>query len=192
MDRETHSTGTGRSAATKLVSKPMELELPAAGARSRTSLRLRVNGLQVAVEAATHDTLLDVLRGPLRLTGVKAGCGSGGCGACTVLANSRRILACLALARLYEGHDITTIEGIGSQAAPHPLQAAFVRHDALQCGFCTPGQIVSAVGYLAEGHANAHERDVIREQMSGNLCRCGAYPHIVSAIAEVAAPSQPR
>lgn len=129
-------------------------------------------------------TLLDALREHLRLVGTKKGCDLGQCGACTVLADGRRIKACLALAALYEGQEITTIEGLAADGELHPLQRAFVEHDAFQCGFCTPGQIMSAVGLLREGRARS--ANDIREMMNGNLCRCGAYANIVAAIASVA------
>ncbi|WP_374573952.1 (2Fe-2S)-binding protein [Phenylobacterium sp.] len=149
----------------------------------RVELRLTLNGEPRDLAVRPFDTLLDVLRDQLGLTGVKKGCDMGACGACTVLADGRRIKACLALAASYEGRAITTIEGIGSPEALHPLQAAFVRHDALQCGYCTPGQILSGLALIEEGVA---DRDAIREGMSGNLCRCGAHPAIVEAIAEAA------
>ena len=145
-------------------------------------ITLRVNGRSHALGALDpRATLLDALRERLHLTGTKKGCDLGQCGACTVLADGRRIKACLALAALYEGREITTIEGLDGA---HPLQQAFIEHDALQCGYCTPGQIMSAVALLREGHARS--RDEIREFMSGNLCRCGAYANIVAAVAEVA------
>jgi xanthine dehydrogenase YagT iron-sulfur-binding subunit len=144
---------------------------------------LTLNGRNREVTISPSTTLLDLIRDHLRLTGTKKGCDFGACGACTVLADGRRIKACLALAASYEGASITTIEGIASQSDLHPLQAAFIKHDALQCGYCTPGQIMSAVALLAEG---PKDRAAIREAMSGNLCRCGAYPNIVEAIAEVA------
>jgi xanthine dehydrogenase YagT iron-sulfur-binding subunit len=149
----------------------------------RLALSLTLNGEPRDLEIAPFATLLDVIRDQLALTGTKKGCDMGACGACTVLADGRRIKACLALAASYDGAAVTTIEGLGTPQAPHPLQNAFVRHDALQCGYCTPGQILSGVAILAEG---VRDRDDIRERMSGNLCRCGAHPAIVEAIAEVA------
>lgn len=154
--------------------------MPAAGA---IALTLNLNGETRTLEVAPTDTLLDLIRDRLKLTGTKKACDMGACGACTVLADGRRIKACLALAAAYDGADIVTIEGIGTAETPHPLQAAFVRHDALQCGYCTPGQIMSGLAVIAEQPA---DRAAIREAMSGNLCRCGAYPNIVEAIAEVA------
>jgi xanthine dehydrogenase YagT iron-sulfur-binding subunit len=146
---------------------------------------LRINGRSHVIGGLdARATLLDALRDRLRLTGTKKGCDLGECGACTVLADGRRIKACLALAALYEGREILTIEGLAADGTLHPLQEAFVEHDALQCGYCTPGQIMSAVALLREGRARS--RDEIREFMSGNLCRCGAYANIVAAIAEVA------
>ncbi|HYB49391.1 MAG TPA: (2Fe-2S)-binding protein [Streptosporangiaceae bacterium] len=129
-------------------------------------------------------TLLDALRERLGLTGTKKGCDQGACGACTVLADGRRVLSCLMLAVTCEGRDIITIEGLDDEGGMHPLQRAFVACDAFQCGFCTPGQILSAVALLAEGRAGSDAE--IREFMSGNICRCGAYPNIVAAIREVA------
>ena len=146
---------------------------------------LRINGQSHVIGGLdARATLLDTLRDRLRLTGTKKGCDLGECGACTVLADGRRIKACLALAALYEGREILTIEGLAAEGTLHPVQEAFVEHDALQCGYCTPGQIMSAVALLREGRARS--RDEIREFMSGNLCRCGAYANIVAAIAEVA------
>jgi xanthine dehydrogenase YagT iron-sulfur-binding subunit len=152
---------------------------------------LRINGRSHVLGGLdARTTLLDALRDRLRLTGTKKGCDLGECGACTVLADGRRIKACLALAALYEGRDILTIEGLAADGTLHPLQEAFVEHDALQCGYCTPGQIMSAVALLQEGRARS--RDEIREFMSGNLCRCGAYANIVAAIAEVARTPEER
>jgi xanthine dehydrogenase YagT iron-sulfur-binding subunit len=127
--------------------------------------------------------LLDALREHLHLNGTKKGCDHGQCGACTVMVEGRRINSCLTLAVMHEGDRITTIEGLGTPQHLHPMQAAFVKHDGYQCGYCTPGQICSAVGLLAEGHAQC--RDDIREQMSGNLCRCGAYVNIANAVEAV-------
>ena len=141
---------------------------------------LTVNDCAVEPSVDACATLLDVLH-ELGLTGTKKGCDMGACGACTVLANGRRIVSCLALAASYEDATITTIEGVGTPDELHPLQEAFIDHDALQCGFCTPGQIMSALGLIAEG---CPDRATIREGLSGNLCRCGAYPRIVAAVAE--------
>lgn len=144
---------------------------------------LTVNGHAHELRVEPRVTLLDALREVLHLTGSKKGCDHGQCGACNVLVDGRRVNACLTLAVAAAGSDVTTIEGLARGDELHPVQAAFVRHDAFQCGYCTPGQICSAVGLLAEGHA-ATEADV-RELMSGNICRCGAYPNIVAAVREV-------
>ena len=161
-------------------------------------ITLRVNGADRALHADTRTTLLDALREHLGLTGTKKGCDHGQCGACTVLVDGRRVNACLLLAVAVRG-EITTIEGLADGDDPHPLQAAFVEHDALQCGYCTPGQICSAAGMIEEvrdgwpsgvsadlAAAPVLDDDEIRERMSGNICRCGAYANIVPAIAEVA------
>ena len=160
---------------------------------------MTVNGRPVSVKVDTRTTLLDTLREHLQLTGTKKGCDHGQCGACTVLVDGRRINSCLTLAVMHEGHAVTTIEGLGSPQRMHPMQVAFVKHDGFQCGYCTPGQICSAVGTLDEiqrgvpSHASADlsapqraTPDEIRERMSGNLCRCGAYANILEAIQEVA------
>jgi xanthine dehydrogenase YagT iron-sulfur-binding subunit len=148
---------------------------------------LDVNGVERTLAVEPRVTLLDALRDRLGLTGAKKGCDQGSCGACTVLVNGRRIDACLTLAVMHEGDRIVTIEGIAGGGQLHPLQRAFIEHDALQCGYCTPGQIVSAVGLLAEG--KQLDRETVREEMSGNICRCGCYPHIVDAILEAAGAS---
>jgi len=145
---------------------------------------LRINGSVRQVDLVPETTLLDALREHVGLTGTKKGCDRGQCGACTVLVNGRRVLSCLTLAMMHGDDDVTTIEGLAGDAGLHPLQQAFVEHDAFQCGFCTSGQIMSAVGLLAEGRTL--DADAIRERMSGNICRCGAYPNIVDAIASVA------
>jgi xanthine dehydrogenase YagT iron-sulfur-binding subunit len=147
---------------------------------------LDVNGVMHSADLDPSVTLLDALREHLGLPGAKEGCGTGACGACTVLVDERRINACLTLAVMQEGRRITTIEGLAAAGEPHPLQEAFIEHDGLQCGYCTPGQIMAAVGYLRECHPDAADPTVIRESMSGNLCRCGAYPGIVAAISAVA------
>jgi len=145
---------------------------------------LTVNGQQHRLEVDARTTLLDALRDRLHLTGTKKGCGLGQCGACTVLLDGRRIVSCLTLAAMSQGKEITTIEGLADGDRLHPVQAAFVEHDAFQCGYCTPGQIMSAVGLIREGHARSE--DEIRELMSGNICRCGAYTNIVAAIRQAA------
>ena len=149
------------------------------------SINLTVNG--VPRDIALSDprvTLLDLLRERLHLTGTKKGCDRGQCGACTILVNGRRINSCLALAASHDGADITTIEGLARGGELHPLQAAFIAHDGLQCGFCTPGQIMSALGLISERQAGCGDERV-REGMSGNLCRCGAYAGITEAVMEV-------
>lgn len=144
---------------------------------------LVINGTRHALAVEPWVTLLDLLRERLLLTGTKKGCDQGQCGACTVLIDGRRFNSCLILAVSRDGAEITTIEGLAEGGKLHPLQEAFIEHDAFQCGYCTPGQICSAVGLLAEGHA--HTRAEIREHMSGNLCRCGAYTNIADAIEDV-------
>jgi xanthine dehydrogenase YagT iron-sulfur-binding subunit len=146
---------------------------------------LRVNDEDRGLVIEPRVTLLDALRERLALTGAKKGCDHGQCGACTVLVDGRRVLACLTLAIACEGKAITTIEGIASGDALHSLQQAFIDHDAFQCGFCTPGQILSAIACMREGHAG--DDDELREFMSGNICRCAAYPNIIAAIRQVAA-----
>ncbi len=149
------------------------------------SIHLAVNGVQREITLSDpRVTLLDLLREQLHLNGTKKGCDRGQCGACTVLVNGRRINACLALAASYDGADITTIEGVARGDELHPLQAAFIAHDGLQCGFCTPGQIMSALGLINEGQTGC-DAERIREGMSGNLCRCGAYAGITEAVLEV-------
>jgi xanthine dehydrogenase YagT iron-sulfur-binding subunit len=144
---------------------------------------LKVNGESRTLDVHPWVTLLDLLRGPMELSGTKKGCDHGQCGACTVLIDGERVNSCLKLAVSIDGSEVTTIEGLGTPKDMHPMQKAFVEHDAFQCGYCTPGQICSAVGLVKEGHA--HSRAEIRELMSGNLCRCGAYNNIADAIEEV-------
>jgi len=172
---------------------------PQADAVPASRVSLEVNGQSHALELDNRTTLLDALREHLHLTGTKKGCDHGQCGACTVILNGERINSCLTLAVMHNGAKVTTIEGLGTPTRMHPLQAAFVRHDGYQCGYCTPGQICSAVGALDElgrgvpSHVSADltarpllSAEELRERMSGNICRCGAYSNIVDAITEVA------
>ena len=149
------------------------------------TISLRINGENYDLTIEPRVSLLDALREYLGHTGPKKGCNQGACGACTVLVDGRRIISCLALAVQYEGTEITTIEGLAQNGELHPLQAAFIEHDGFQCGYCTPGQICSAAGLMNEGKAKT--ADDIRELMSGNICRCGAYPNIVAAIQQAMA-----
>ena len=166
---------------------------------AQCSVRLKVNGESHALDLDPRTTLLDALREHLRLTGTKKGCDQGQCGACTVIVEGRRINSCLTLAVMHQGDEITTIEGLGVPGALHPMQKAFVEHDGLQCGYCTPGQILSAVAILEEIAAGVPSHVTgdltqpvmvcdleIRERMSGNICRCAAYPNIVAAIRQIA------
>ena len=181
------------------ASAPAKMPPPSSPSQATMNVLLRVNGTEHQMMIDPRTTLLDALRERLHLTGSKKGCDQGQCGACTVIIDGRRSTSCLTLAVMQEGHDITTIEGLGTPKNLHPMQAAFVKHDGYQCGFCTPGQICSAVAMLAEvkagmpSHVTADltrmpEMSTIefRERMSGNLCRCGAYSNIQDAIAEVA------
>lgn len=168
----------------------MDLSPPAEASAASANMQLvpltlTINGRVRAMSIGPWVTLLDLLREREDLTGTKKGCDHGQCGACTVLIDGKRINSCLTLAVVRDGAEITTIEGLGSEAAPHPLQQAFMDHDAFQCGYCTPGQICSAQGLINEGHA--HSRDEVRELMSGNLCRCGAYTNITDAVVDVLA-----
>src|SRR5262245_24977374 len=151
-----------------------------ANAASSVSATLTVNGTRHMLTLDPRSSLLDVLRDRLDLTGTKKGCDHGQCGACTVLVDGRRIVSCLTLAVMKDGASVTTVEGLAKDGVLSPLQQAFIDHDAFQCGYCTPGQLCSAAGLIAEG--NAKTPDEIRELMSGNICRCGAYPNIVAAI----------
>ena len=161
----------------RLPTAPRDKSIPAAAAMTIT---LDVNGETRTLQAEPWTTLLDALRERLHLTGTKKGCDHGQCGACTVLVDGRRVNSCLTLVVMKDGAKVTTVEGLAADGALHPLQQAFIDHDAFQCGYCTPGQICSAAGLIAEGKAKTP--DEIRELMSGNICRCGAYPNIVAAI----------
>jgi xanthine dehydrogenase YagT iron-sulfur-binding subunit len=170
------------AATTGAAAQPVSSDsLPAA---STTPVRLIVNGSARQLEIDPRQSVLDVLRERLDLTGTKKGCNQGACGACTVLVNGRRVTSCLTLAVMHDGAEITTIEGLATGDDLHPLQAAFIEHDGFQCGFCTPGQIMSGVACIAEGHTASPEE--IQFWMSGNICRCGAYPGIVAAVADAA------
>jgi xanthine dehydrogenase YagT iron-sulfur-binding subunit len=150
-------------------------------------VQLTINRESRQLDLDPRQSLLDVLRETLDLTGTKKGCNQGACGACTVLLDGKRVVSCLTLAVMHDGAEVTTIEGLAEGEDLHPLQAAFIEHDAFQCGYCTPGQIMSGVGCIGEGHAGSAEE--IRFWMSGNICRCGAYPGIVAAVADAAARS---
>jgi xanthine dehydrogenase YagT iron-sulfur-binding subunit len=194
----------GSAASAAAIAAPLDAAAQAPQARTSAAtpssrVSLEVNGAARELELDNRTSLLDALREHLHLTGTKKGCDHGQCGACTVLVNGERINACLTLAVMHQGDKVTTIEGLGTPTRLHPLQAAFVKHDGYQCGYCTPGQVCSAVGTLDEirrgvpSHASADltarpllSVEELRERMSGNICRCGAYSNIVDAISEVA------
>ncbi|WP_205501646.1 MULTISPECIES: (2Fe-2S)-binding protein [Hymenobacteraceae] len=161
----------------------LKFEEKVAAVFEKVNITLDINGKKQKLAVEPRTTLLDLLREQLNLTGTKKGCDYGQCGACTVHVDGQRVLSCLTLAAMADGKDITTIEGLANGDKLHPMQEAFIKHDGFQCGYCTPGQIMSAVACIREGHADSDEE--IREYMSGNLCRCGAYPNIVNAIKEV-------
>jgi xanthine dehydrogenase YagT iron-sulfur-binding subunit len=191
--------GTAITLAVSAVSIAVDAQSTAPEMPSVSKISFIVNGARRELELDTRTTLLDALREHLRLPGTKKGCDQGQCGACTLIVDGRRVTSCLTLAVMHEGHDITTIEGLGTPENPHPMQRAFVKHDGYQCGYCTPGQICSAVAVLGEIKAGIPSHATIdlaaapeltaaelRERMSGNICRCGAYSNIVDAITEVA------
>ena len=194
------AAGAATAALTALPATPAAAQAPRPDAvPSMAKVSLKVNGKPVSLELDTRTTLLDALREHLHLTGTKKGCDHGQCGACTVIVEGTRINACLSLAVMHQGDSVTTIEGLGTPDRLHPMQAAFIKHDGYQCGYCTPGQICSAVAVLDEikagipGHVSASLTDAaqptnaeLRERMSGNICRCGAYSNIAEAMAEVA------
>jgi len=200
--RDALIVGAAAAAAVSSAVPASAAEAPAAASSSvvpMMKLSLNVNGQVHSLELDTRTTLLDALREHLHLTGTKKGCDHGQCGACTVIADGRRINSCLTLAVMHDGAQVTTIEGLGTPQRMHPMQAAFVKHDGYQCGYCTPGQICSAVAVLDEiklgvpSHVSTDlsasppvSAEELRERMSGNICRCGAYSNIVDAITEVA------
>ena len=199
--------GTGILTASRLLTDGGVSAAAQPSASETVAVKLRVNGTNYGLRLDPRTSLLDLLREKLDLPGTKKGCNHGQCGACTVIVNGRRINSCLALAVIYDGSEITTVEGLAKGDELHPLQTAFVRHEGFQCGYCTPGQICSAVAMLREvdqgtaSHVTADVRkpgivvlsdDEIRERMSGNICRCGAYPGIVAAIREVSQQSSQR
>lgn len=199
--REFLLTGSAATAAS-VMPLGAAAKTPAAEQGAATKLKFKVNGQSYELQIDTRTTLLDALREHLHFTGTKKGCDQGQCGACTVLINGRRINSCLTLAIMHEGDSITTIEGLGTPERMHAMQAAFVEHDGYQCGYCTPGQICSAVAVLSEIKAGipSHVSEnlaaqpmlsavELRERMSGNICRCGAYSNIIDAIVEVAGTS---
>jgi len=174
------ATTGGIAVAKQAAADPAARQARPAAASDTVPVTLRVNGVARQVALDPRTTLLDALRDHLDLTGTKKGCDMGACGACTVHVDGRRVVSCLTLAASVDGKDITTIEGLEQNGQLHPVQAAFLEHDGFQCGYCTPGQIMSAVALIKEGRATSPE--TIREFMSGNICRCGAYPNIVAAI----------
>ncbi|MGY8662736.1 (2Fe-2S)-binding protein [Bradyrhizobium sp. UFLA05-109] len=187
FDRRTFMAGTAASTLVPMTARAAPQGSGAAAAPDPTlpvDVTLRVNGEDKHLRIDARTTVLDALREHLGLTGSKKGCDHGQCGACTVLIGDRRVVSCLTLALAVEGQNITTIEGLASGDRLHPMQQAFVDNDAFQCGYCTPGQIMSAVACVKEGHAGSDED--IREYMSGNICRCAAYPNIVAAVKQAA------
>ena len=180
----TAATGGALAAAPLLTESTPAAAAEPAGANEAVDVVLRVNGSEQRLTLDTRTTLLDALREHLHLTGTKKGCGLGQCGACTVLIDGKRMKSCLSLAALVDGREVTTIEGLAQGAELHPLQAAFIERDAFQCGYCTSGQIMAGVACIREGHAGSPAE--IREWMSGNICRCGAYDNIVVAIRDAA------
>jgi xanthine dehydrogenase YagT iron-sulfur-binding subunit len=185
ISRRTFIASTGASAVSASLAGAVLTPAQAAAVAGpqASSVTLTINGTRHAMSIEPRVTLLDAIRDRAGLTGTKKGCDQGTCGACTVMVNGRRINSCLTLAMMHEGDKITTVEGIANGETLHPVQAAFIKHDGFQCGFCTPGQIVSAVALLGEGHAL--DRESVSVHMSGNICRCGCYSHIVDAILEV-------
>ncbi len=190
IDRRSFLTATAATATAAVAgtasAQTQKSDAQDADAREPLALRLQINGQVHAISVDPRTSLLDAIRDHVRLTGTKKGCDHGQCGACTILVNGQRVLSCMLFAAMAEGDDITTIEALAQPGGElHPMQQAFIDHDAFQCGYCTPGQILSAIACVQEGHAES-ESD-IREYMSGNICRCAAYPNIVAAIQQAKA-----
>ncbi|UWU91274.1 (2Fe-2S)-binding protein [Bradyrhizobium sp. CB1015] len=187
FDRRAFMAGAAGSALIPMTARAASEDAPAPAARDPSlpvEVTLHVNGKDKRLTIDVRTTVLDALREHLKLTGSKKGCDHGQCGACTVLIDDRRVVSCLTLALAAEGQEITTVEGLATDDRLHPMQQAFIDNDAFQCGYCTPGQIMSAIACVKEGHAGT-EAD-IREYMSGNICRCAAYPNIVAAVKQAA------
>ncbi|MBR0856067.1 (2Fe-2S)-binding protein [Bradyrhizobium liaoningense] len=187
FDRRAFMAGAAGSALVPMTARAVTQDARAPAAQDPSlpvDVTLRVNGKDMRLRIDARTTVLDALREHLKLTGSKKGCDHGQCGACTVLIDDRRVVSCLTLALAAEGREITTIEGLATNDRLHPMQQAFIDNDAFQCGYCTPGQIMSAVACVKEGHAGS-DAD-IREYMSGNICRCAAYPNIVAAVKQAA------
>ncbi|MDF0578957.1 (2Fe-2S)-binding protein [Bradyrhizobium yuanmingense] len=187
FDRRAFMTGAAGSALIPITARAASEDARASSAQDPSlpvEVTLNVNGKDKRLSIDARTTVLDALREHLKLTGSKKGCDHGQCGACTVLIDGRRVVSCLTLALAAEGQEITTIEGLATDDRLHPMQQAFIDNDAFQCGYCTPGQIMSAIACVKEGHAGS-EAD-IREYMSGNICRCAAYPNIVAAVKQAA------
>jgi xanthine dehydrogenase YagT iron-sulfur-binding subunit len=183
LKQTTLLTAVAITPAPALKAAGQHLDEQIAAALEKLPLKMEVNGKPYKLSVEPRSTLLDILREQLDLTGTKKGCDHGQCGACTVHVDGMRVNSCLTLGVMVNGKSITTIEGLAKGDELHPMQEAFLKHDGFQCGYCTPGQIMSAVACIREGHANSEGE--IREYMSGNICRCGAYPNIVNAILEV-------
>lgn len=183
LKQTTLLTAVALTPATALKAAEGHVDEQIAGALEKLPLKMEVNGVAHKLSVEPRSTLLDILREQLDLTGTKKGCDHGQCGACTVHVDGTRVNSCLTLGIMVNGKKVTTIEGLAKGDELHPMQEAFLKHDGFQCGYCTPGQIMSAVACIKEGHANSEGE--IREYMSGNICRCGAYPNIVNAILEV-------